>query len=383
MHSNNLNNLIDQFVALFNNDVKQRDSNWYKLMGITIGGSEIASIMGLSPFTSFYKVVESKIEICKGLKQWNDIDTLSCWWGTVFEGIITKYVEHDLGNKIKGANICIQKYEGHRNSPDGYMIVNFYKDDGIYHLWTTDLDTSIIELSIIVLIEFKCPITRKVTGDIPKYYVPQVLSGLSVSPIAYKGLFVDALFRKCSINDLGNNPIYDFNFHKKNIKSCTGLPIAWGAITVYLSTGCNITSPKIINLLDLYNSNCSGNGNGSGNGSNVIDLGNACHDVFSVIMARINDKTLLISKSTVVFPDGRGNSEALNNDTIQGYTIYAYLPWKLFDVTYILIDREPNFLENIMPLINKVHTLVRNNIDEENITADSIKMSHMCSNIYS
>jgi hypothetical protein len=375
MHSttnNRLNNLIDQFVALFNNDVKQRDSNWYKLMGITIGGSEIASIMGLSPFTSFYKVVESKIEICKGLKQWNDIDTLSCWWGTVFEGIITKYVEFDLGNKIKGANICIQKYEGHRNSPDGYMIVHFYKEDGQYCIWTTDLDKSIIELSIIVLIEFKCPITRKVTGDIPKYYVPQVLSGLSVSPIAYKGLFVDALFKKCSIKDLGNNPTYDYNFHKKNIKSCTGLPIAWGSITIYLSTGVNKTSPKIINLLDLYKNN-----------DGVVDLGLICQDAFSLIMARINDKTLLASKSTVVFPDGRGSPKAINDEDIQGYTIYAHLPWKLFDVTYILIDREPNFLENIMPLINKVHTLVRDNINEENTTADNIKMSHMCNNIYS
>lgn len=382
MQSQTHNELIDRFIDLFNNNAKQRDENWYKLMGTTVGGSEIASIMGLSPYTSFYKVVESKIEICKGTKKWEETDTISCWWGTVFENIITKYVEFDLGNKIKGSNICIQKYDGHRNSPDGYITANFYKnDEGKYCLWTTDLDESIIEFSMILLLEFKCPITRKLTGDIPKYYIPQVWSGLSVSPIASKGLFVDALFKKCRIEDLGDNPIYDYAFHKKSIKILTN-PIAWGVVTFYLQNSSNGNSNANSNansndlkwstLMKIYNDN----------NNNIVDLGSVNYDTFSTVMAYINDKTLLSTGSSVIFDDGRGSDKLIFDETIDDYITFAYLPWKLFDVTYVLVDREPNFLENIMPLINKVHALVKSNINYENSTADDIKVFDMCRSIY-
>lgn len=367
-----LNNLIDEFIKTYNNDIKQRDNNWYKLMGTTVGGSEVAALMGLSPYSSFYKVVESKIEICKGNLS-NSINTLACWWGTVFEDVIAKYVETDLGNEVKGTSICIQKYEGHRNSPDGYIVAKFYKKDDKYHIWTTDKPIDIIELSMILLLEFKCPITRKVTGDIPKYYKPQVLSGLAVSPIAHKGLFIDAIFRKCSIDQLGNNSEYDMVFHKKIGKEL--YPIAWGAITIHIQQSKDITKIK-----DIYEE-CFDLEYDASSSNDVIDLGEVSYSIFNDIMSLINDKTLITTQSTVCFADGRGSIEPLDLKQRPNCYIVAVLPWKLFDISYVPVDREPNFLENIYPVIQKVHALVKESLTDGEV-CEKLKITDICGSIY-
>lgn len=365
-----LNDLIDSFICVYNNDIKQKDTKWYNLMGTTVGGSEVAALMGLNPYSSFYKVVESKIEICRGNKPWNSIENISCWWGTLFEDVITKYIEIDLGNVVKGNNICIQKYEGHRNSPDGYVVANFCYKDGKYHLWTTDLSTDLIDLSMILILEFKCPITRKITGNIPKYYKPQVLSGLAVSPIAHKGMFVDALFRKCSLDQLDNNPYYDINFHKKIEKDL--YPIAWGSITIYTQNN------KITDTVNFIYERCF---DMEYNENDIIDLGDVSNDIFDNIMSLINDKTLLTNTSTVHFADGRGDSKVINLDKKNNCNIFAIFPWKLFDISYVPVDREPNFLEDIYPTIQKVHELVKASLDDTNFYEKN-KIADMCISIY-
>lgn len=368
-----LNNLIDDFIKTYNNDIKQRDSSWYQLMGTTVGGSEVAALLGLSPYSSFYKVVESKIEICKGNKPWNSIESLSCWWGTLFEDVITRYVELDLGSVVKGTSICIQKYEGHRNSPDGYIVANFYRKDNRYHLWTTDLPKDIIEISMILLLEFKCPITRRVTGDIPKYYKPQVLSGLAVSPLAHKGLFVDAIFRKCSIYQLGNNPEYDTNFHKKIGRDLS--PIAWGAITIHIQQSRDTSVVKRI-----YEE-CFGMDYIDGEPNDIIDLGDVSYSIFNDVMSLVNDKSLLTTTSTVHFADGRGDTEVLDLRQRSNCFIFAIFPWKVFDVSYVPVDREPNFLENIYPIIQKVHALVKESLKDET-AFEKMKITDLCESIY-
>lgn len=371
MHEDKLNDLIDAFVNVFNNDIKQRDKDWFKLMGTTIGGSEIAAIMGLNPHSSFYKIVESKIDICKGVKTFNVFESVACTWGLIFEDIISRIVEIDIGNKVKGGNICIQKYEGHRNSPDGYVVAHFYYKNDSYHLWTTDMDKDIIILSLIMLVEFKCPITRKTTSNIPKYYKPQLLSGLSVSPLAHKGLFIDATFKKCSLDQLGYNPYYDTIFHKNS--ELTKNPIVWGTINICFHKA-NITD-GIKNIykeyfkLDFDDTD-----------DNIIDLGDVSYDIFNTVLFLLNDHQLTSYISNIQFFDGRGSDLIEFDENIDDYITFAIFPWKLFDLTYIPIDREPNFLEDIYPIIKKVHEIVKDSV--ENNSYEKIKIINICNMIY-
>lgn len=366
-----LNEILDMFIMLFNNDAKQHDKDWLKLMGKTVGGSEIAALLGLNPFSDFYKVVSSKINICKGIKP--EPPSISCIWGTIFETVATKIIEIDLGNQVKGSNICIQRVEGHRNSPDGYTIINLYKKDNIYHIWTTDMDKSIIELSIIVLLEIKCPISRKITGDIPKYYKPQVLSGLAVSPIATNGLYVDFLFKKCSLQQLEYNSVYDINFHKKDNNNL--LPIAYGVIPFMLNRY-NISneSRKIYETIfdKPYDENSD---------NTVIDLGNVSNDTFTNILNLTIDYNLLFLPSTVKFYDNRTSDELLNFSTRSNYILYAVLPWKLFDISYVSVKREPNFLESVYPIIQKVHSYVECSLRND-LSIKDTEVINICSDIY-
>ena len=205
------------------------------------------------------------------------------------------------------------------------------------------MSKDIIDTSIILLLEFKCPYSRKVSGDIPKYYRPQVLSGLDVSPIAHKGLFVDAVFRKCNLTQLCNNSEYDISFHNNSYKGY--YPIAWGAITIH------IQQSKDINIVkDIYESHF-GYDYLIDEANDIIDLGDVSYSTFKSVMELVNNNTLLKTPSTVRFVDGRGTDNEVDLRQRNSCYIFAVLPWKLFDVSYVPVEREPGFLNNIYPLI--------------------------------
>ena len=379
-----LNSVLDNFVELYKH-MKQRDANWYKAMGTTIGGSEISSLLSISeneelrkyksPYSNFIEIVNNKIAILRGDRVWHE-GGVACWWGTLFEEIITMIVEIELGNKIKGDSICIQLINGHRNSPDGYIVAHFCEDVDVdvigsgssgsgsysgssnakirYKLYTTDMDPTLILFSRIIMLEFKCPISRKPTMEIPKYYIPQLWSGLSVSPIASMGLFIDSIFRKCSLEMLGYNTDYDTIYHNKDQTIEIGNPICWGLIGMY-----SVNNPP-----------------------SFIDMGNISYSNFNFIMGNINNHTIKTINSVPWFPDihngsngsnaqkktnipQRGNLVSIDVEieklrllTPKNWHFLGVFPWKLFHSSYLPIQRRCGFLKEIIPLIDIVHKTV-------------------------
>ena len=55
-------------------------------------------------------------------------------------------------------------------------------------------------------------------GYIPKYYLPQVKTGLCSIPLADFAIFINNLYRKCALSDLNSGLSYDLNFHNKDKK---------------------------------------------------------------------------------------------------------------------------------------------------------------------
>ena len=367
----NLNIVIDGFVEQYKG-LKQRDANWYKLMAVTIGGSELASLMSISdneefrrlknPYNSFMDVVKNKLAISRGENPWTGGGE-ACWWGILFEDVIMSVVEIELGNKVKGDDICVQIIEGHRNSPDGYIVAQLVNSSSnSIKLYTTNMNITDDEYltSAIALLEFKCPLSRKPDGNIPKHYIPQLWSGLAVSNIASFGIFVDSVFRKCSIDVLGNNTFYDRSYHfrdypkgisfeeKNKLPSIWELPIAWGIIAVYAPMLGGILAP-------------------------ALDLGKINFTNFNAILEQIDLKNYKVNRSIPWFADGRGNINSINEIQKQmqeqcpdNYYIIGYLPWKLFYVSYIPIQRRINFLNDIKPLIDQVHAMVATTMENIN-----------------
>lgn len=218
--------LLKAFVARHVGGSTQRSAAWYTAIGVTIGGSEIAAVMGWNPYRSRADIVADKSGAAVG---W-DGGSIACWWGTMFEDVTARFIEIDCGTDVLGSEICIRAIPGHRNSPDGYAVIGMYLADSEWKIWTTDCDFP-PEIYYIAMIEIKSPY-RRFPDKIPRYYLPQVWSGLTVSPVCHFGLFVDGLYRRCALADLGPDGTYDKGYHSID-KKPLGAPSAWGLTGVY------------------------------------------------------------------------------------------------------------------------------------------------------
>jgi hypothetical protein len=369
--------------------MRQRDANWYAVMGVTVGGSEIAALMGLNRYSSFLDIVKSKLTILAGGDSWTGGGE-ACWWGTLFEDVIGAYVEADLGAPIRGDDICIQVVAGHRNSPDGYIVARFYRAAGKFHLWTTDMDPAAATSARILLLEFKCPISRKPGGAVPRQYTPQVWSGLAVSPVAHLGLYVDAVFRKCGLLDLGDTPDYDADYHRYD-RGAWEHPVAWGLIGVYAP---RLDAPRrgrfgwrgaawapgdpdpdaadadasqaAWQIHSTYFDLALESQDGA---VGVADLGDMEPRLFNRALGLIDRKRFPVTRGAACFADGRGARlrtardvgravEAFRDGAPADHWLLGVLPWKLFEVAYIPVERRPGFMAEVAPLIADVHRTV-------------------------
>lgn len=385
-----LDELLVDFVRTYNG-MRQRDTRWYAAMGVTVGGSELAAIMGRNPYSGFFDVVASKLVTLAGGNSWTGGGE-ACWWGTLFEDVIGAYVEADLGAPIRGDDICIQAVAGHRNSPDGYIVARLYHGaGGSLHLWTTDMSPDIPTVLRILLLEFKCPMSRKPLGVVPRQYLPQVWSGLAVSPVAHLGLYVDAVFRKCGILDLGDMPDYDTDYHRYD-RGAWEHPVAWGLIGVYAP---RLDAPRRVRLgwrgdewaagdpdpdapdadaslaaWQIHSTYFGLQLNNQAATCEVADLGDMEARLFNRALGLIDRKRFPVTRGAACFADGRGAAlhtdrdigravEALRLGAPADHWLLGILPWKLFEVNYIPVDRRPGFMEEVAPLIEEVHRTVK------------------------
>ena len=210
-------------------NIKQRSNEWYTIRKTTIGGSEMATVLGKNPFKKIKDLIAEKIGISKFE------GNVATRWGVLFEDITKQWAEKCLLMKYK--IIEIGNVEGinkrQRYSPDGLGVVKLSSelkldDEAIMH-----------EEYNIILFEFKSPLKSIPDSKIPTYYLPQILTGLLNIKICDYGIFINNVYRKCSINDINlisyNNPLkYDNNFHKDNDKkiSCFNKVLGYGIIYI-------------------------------------------------------------------------------------------------------------------------------------------------------
>ena len=377
--------LLKAFVARYTGGLTQRGAAWYTAIGVTIGGSEIAAVMGWNPYRSRADVVADKSGAAVG---W-DGGSIDCWWGTMFEDVTARFIEIDCGTDVLGSEICIRAIPGHRNSPDGYAVIGMYWADNEWKIWTTDCDFP-PEIYYIVMIEIKSPY-RRFPDKIPRYYLPQVWSGLTVSPVCHFGLFVDGMYRRCALADLGPNEKYDKSYHSID-KKPLGAPLAWGLTGVYAplldapislrirgaveadesqesneSTGGFSTSRDVaIEAWSIHSAYFGTYMDKDASRADIIDFGDCGKAYFDKTMYYVSEKQFLTIHTDPCFQDGRGaklQSDALIGRAIdrmrksppESYYLLGVIPWKLFLVNYIPIPRRVGFREEMIEAINAVH----------------------------
>lgn len=180
----------------------QHTPEWYTLKSKTIGGSEIATVIGVNPYSKVSKLIAEKI----GLGQKFNGNTATRW-GTLFEHVTKSYAELvlQMPHPINEAGSIEGVIKGQRYSPDGIGVVGLLNENNVIDYF-------------IILFEFKAPLNSLPDGKIPKHYRPQVQTGLLSIPITEIAIFVNNSYRKCALRDLNFELTYDKIFHMSDVK---------------------------------------------------------------------------------------------------------------------------------------------------------------------
>jgi hypothetical protein len=226
-HKNYKISILQKLIGKNQHLAPQGSKEWLDMRVFNIGGSEMATITGDNGFSTMEQLVAQKV----GLRNFNG--NRATRWGKLFENItddLTKImleIDSDMGifetGSLEGA-VAHQRY-----SPDGLAVVKLKCATTIND---EDFET---EEYCIVLFEYKSPFSSIPTKNIPKYYLPQVKTGLCSIPITDVAIFVNNMYRKCPLSMFEFNEQYDIEFHdgdaKKKVKPTN--PIAMGIIMFY------------------------------------------------------------------------------------------------------------------------------------------------------
>ena len=299
-----LEEMLSNFVDLYKDGPKQRSQEWLAARMNTIGGSEIAGTMNVGPYSNFRSVLKGKV----GLDTFRG--NVACWWGTVFEDITQQVVEIDCNTTIVGTDISVRSpifpYMAH--SPDGYAVLPIRPTDT--NEW--EIGEYVDSRWCIALIEMKAPYRRVPKDVVPNQYQPQLWSGMALAPICDFAMFIDAQYKICSLDDVYGNG-YNQDYHRDNIQIA---PFASGVMIVY-----NKNEPSCMDPIDF--------------GDNG--------DAFENALKRITCGEWSVLRPLPTFADGRGGNMAdVFSMEVEG--LIGYIPWKLFALTYVFEQKNPQFM---------------------------------------
>lgn len=239
---------LDAHVQRFAGADKQGTKAWLAKKSSCIGGSEIAALIGLNPYSNRARLLLKKA----GLDTTVNFG-IACWWGTMFEPVTENLLARTFRTPVIGTDIHIRCEElpAHANSPDGYAAVPFARpfpdEAGPAESFTMcfDLEAAIARGDEVIvapaLIELKAPYSRIPNGKVPKYYVPQLLSGMALSPPTAVGVYAEVVYRLCALDELCfSSNAYCKNYHDKDARTANKLggeiwqaPLAIGMTAFY------------------------------------------------------------------------------------------------------------------------------------------------------
>lgn len=390
-------NALNDYIGTLAKAPAQKTPEWYAIKQLTIGGSEISTILGINPFKSVKDLIADKAGI--GMAFDGNVATR---WGNLFEHVTKKYGEIVLQMKkpIMDAGSIQGVIQRQRYSPDGLGVVQLVCEDGTIEYFT-------------VLFEFKAPLRSLPDGKIPKYYIPQIKTGLLNIPLVDTSIFINNCYRKCRLNDLVFNSTYDTVFHdgdakKKKNGLSNKIPFACGVICFYqtmedydklneyLGYDCDdddacVEIPEIDDLMNYndkypkdYFKDCDTEIL-IGTKDHPMDLGAANPEIMDRVLELHDNKRLYAIYYPIII-----NNEAVNqSEFIQTHNFerevtqqnpvklaklyierfksrceendwctVGYLPWKLMLSDIIIEDRDDDWHQTIEPRVKETLSII-------------------------
>jgi hypothetical protein len=207
---NEKKDVIIKIIEMTSNDPLQGTKEWAERR--EIGGSDTSSVIGQGYYGKcFFDVVWEKIFGS------NFSGNFATRFGRVMEEATRKFIERLFDTIVWELKSLPNQLQHTSYSPDGVTIL------------------SIRNKMLMVLLEFKTPLSRIPSGKIPKEYLPQIKAGMSAIPMVDGALFVNTMLRICSLEDMKYNMDYNIDIHKADLKKPKDKPsyiLAYGIIVI-------------------------------------------------------------------------------------------------------------------------------------------------------
>jgi len=225
-----------KFLEKYKNLPKQGSAEWLSQRKYTVGGSQIATIMGINKYENIKSFIKSKTDFYEFKKE------APLWFGNLMEPCIEQYVKIEFGTDVAetGSLPCeFNKYLSY--SPDGLCVISKDKLKKVFsesQLNKIFKDSELVKNGmsteeLLILMEFKSPFMRKIIhGSIPEYYKPQPLLGMEIIDIAEASIFIECVFRFCAFKDIYNNKYSYYHYDKNRLE---GNAIMYGSISMFYS----------------------------------------------------------------------------------------------------------------------------------------------------
>lgn len=345
--------LLQNFIKTHEHLPEQGSDEWKVQRLDRIGGSEISAILKQNKNKSVNKLVMEKLNFDKFTG-----NVITCW-GNVFEELIRLHSEELFKCSILETG-SIPYAPGYLSySPDGVSIVSNSNLASHINLKKFGLDKS--EREFLTLFEFKCPHSRIPSHEIPIHYRPQITIGMNIIDIMEVGIFIQAVYRRCSFLDIKYNCLHNGYGHFKRAE-VTGNPIEVGFMVMYCTD--ESYADDLIEYLQADKRTQLVN-------DDIIDIGSIYDsEAFEEIMMSCVSKKIKIdyffrSKYTQRVFGADGMTQAFYNSSLQyrastalngavdkyKNSIIGILPYKLLDVYITPVQKEHSYIETSGALV--------------------------------
>ncbi|MGL5934755.1 MAG: YqaJ viral recombinase family protein [Cetobacterium sp.] len=218
------NKIVEKFIENNKHEAIQGSEQWLRDRRFVIGGSEVSIISGDNCYSTIDELVAQKVGFS------NFTGNNATRWGSLFENTSEIFFKTLFSVSVSSTgSIPHKSITNHRYSPDGLCILEYDKNY-IYKIKPN-------KQQLITLLEFKSPYGSVPIRSVPKHYLPQVKAGLCTIDIAEIGLFMNNMFRKCSLNQLNFSMDYDRVYHRDSELKLKNIfaPVANGIMLVSMS----------------------------------------------------------------------------------------------------------------------------------------------------
>lgn len=192
--------IIEEVINITAYDPAQGSKEWVSER--QIGGSDTSSVMGKGYYgKGFFDVIKDKIFGS------SFTGNLATRFGRVMEEVSRKFIEKIFNTHVWELKSLPNQLPYTSYSPDGVAVAQLFGR------------------LMMLLLEFKTPLSRIPDGKIPKEYLPQIKAGMCAIPMVEGSLFVNSMLRLCSLRDFKYNFEYNTNLHKSDTTTCKSRPI--------------------------------------------------------------------------------------------------------------------------------------------------------------